>query len=257
MHSFALAAGSVRGFEHSRLGLNNQDACAFATCEERILALVCDGCGSGRHSEVGAKVGARILLAALRRRSADRPRESFEKTLEHARRDVLRRLAWLARRLGGPRVATVRDYLLFTVVGVVIDAWETRVFALGDGLAAVNGELTRLRCADNTPPYLGYGLIPGALSDPALGGRGFSMIARCATVDLDHLLIATDGLDDLPGEQLATFWSDDLMFKNPHAVQRRLARLGSVRRRSARAGRGGPRLSDDATVVVIRRRSEA
>ncbi len=250
--TFALAAGTVRGHEHSRVGRNNQDACAVHAGEKRILALVCDGCGSGRYSEVGAQLGARLLLGALRRRSADRPRERFEQVLERARRDVLRHLAWLARRLGGPRAAAVRDYLLFTVVGVAVEARETLVFALGDGVAALNGELVRLRFAGNKPPYLGYGLIPSALSEPALGGQGFSLLTRRATADLDSLLIATDGLGDLPGDQLEAFWNDDLVFKNPQAIQRRLARLnlpnGTRRRGQA------PRLADDTTVVVIRRR---
>ncbi len=247
--TFALAAGSVRGYEHSRLGRNNQDACAFAVGEERILALVCDGCGSGRNSEVGAQVGARLLLAALRRRAEERPQERFERTLERARKEVLRRLAWLARRLGGPRTAAVRDYLLFTVVGVAIDPNETVVFALGDGLAAVNGELVRLQFSENKPPYLGYGLIPRALSDPALGCQGFSLIARRATADVDSLLIATDGLGDLPGEELAAFWDDDLVLKNPQAIQRRLVRLNLSSSRRKRI----PRLADDTTVVVVRR----
>ncbi len=249
--SFALAAGSVRGFEHSRLGRNNQDACAFDVGDERILAVVCDGCGSGRYSEVGAQLGARLLLAALRRRLADRPHERFSRVLERARRDVLRRFAWLTRQIGGPRVSAVRDYLLFTVVGAVVEPRETRVFALGDGVAAVNGELLRLHFKDNRPPYLGYGLIPRALADPALGCQGFSVLTRLATADLDSLMIATDGLDELPADRLEAFWKDDLMFKNPHAVQRRLARLGrplGMRHKQAR------RLADDTTVIVLRRR---
>ena len=82
------------GKSTARVGRNNQDAHAFSVCDERILALVCDGCGSGRYSEVGAQIGARLLLAALHRRMAGKSRERFEKTLERARRDVLRRLAW-------------------------------------------------------------------------------------------------------------------------------------------------------------------
>ena len=104
--------------------------------------------------------------------------------------------------MGGPRLAAVRDYLLFTVVGVAIEAQETVIFALGDGLAAVNGEVLQLSFVDNKPPYLGYGLIPQALSDPALGRQGFSLLARCATADLNNLLLATDGLGDLSGEDL-------------------------------------------------------
>ncbi len=252
--AFALSAGTICGHEHRRMGRNNQDACAFSLGEGRILALVCDGCGSGRHSEVGAQVGARLLLSTLSRRAAARPRESIAKTLERTRKDVLRRLAWLTRRLGGPRAIAVRDYLLFTVIGVVIDPRETVVFALGDGLVALNGELVKVHYGDNAPPYLSYGLISEMQGDPALGRQGFSILARCPTLDLDSLLIATDGLGDLSGDEHAAFWRDDLLFKNPQAVQRRLRRLGQPRlnRRGQR-----PRLADDTTVVVIRRRPEA
>ncbi len=248
--TFAIAAGTVRGGEHGRLGRNNQDAFAVDVDERRLLAVVCDGCGSGRHSEVGARVGARLLLAALRRRLADKPLAPLEKNLGQVRKDVLRRLAWLARRMGLPLVQAVRDYLLFTVVGVVVEPRETAVFALGDGLAALNGELAELSFEGDRPPYLAYGLIPGALTDGDLARRGFSLLARRATADLESVLIATDGLAALPSDEREALWNDDLVLRNPQAIQRLLARLNPPRARRGTA----PRLPDDTTAVVLRRR---
>src|SRR4051794_26892607 len=67
---FEVAAGSVPGRDHLGrgnllAGRNNQDAYAWSCSEAGLVAVVCDGCGGGRHSEVGAQLGARLLVTAL------------------------------------------------------------------------------------------------------------------------------------------------------------------------------------------------
>ena len=64
---FEIAAGTVSGRDHRQAGKNNHDAYVFSSDASGTVAVVCDGCGSGRHSEVGAKIGARLVAGALRR----------------------------------------------------------------------------------------------------------------------------------------------------------------------------------------------
>ena len=58
---FQLAFATVAGRMHHLSGRNNQDAYAWTQGPGGLIAVVCDGCGSGPHSEVGAQVGARLV----------------------------------------------------------------------------------------------------------------------------------------------------------------------------------------------------
>lgn len=269
---FEVAGGTVTGTDHLAVGKANQDAYAFAAEGPNLVAVVCDGCGSGARSEVGAALGARLvttqLLGELRRGSAlDAPG-----TWERTRREVLAPLAALVSAMGGaPEV--VSTFLLFTVVGLAIAGDTACVFSAGDGLIALGDEVLRLGpFPRNEPPYLGYGLL-----DPA--SRGGPSAAPCFLVHrvfpataLDAALLGTDGAEDLvasasralPGGggavgPLRQFWQEDRYFRNADAVRRRLALINrSVSRpvwAEARIEREAGLLRDDTTLVVVRRRA--
>ena len=249
---FDIAGGSVTGRAHGAAGRNNQDAFAWSDGAEGLVAVVCDGCGSGPRSEVGAQAGARLVVQAARRWL----RQGLEGAdlLEQVRQDVLAGLRVLAGAMAAdePSLAsgscaasfsrTVEDYFLFTVVGVLITPRRATTFSLGDGLVVVNGDRHQLGpFPNNEPPYLGYALLPGL----ARGRHAFEVHRSIAADDVQSLVLATDGALDL--EPLSPFWSDDRLFRNPDMVRRRLAVLNR-----------GPRpglLADDTTLVVVRRKA--
>jgi hypothetical protein len=148
----------------------------------------------------------------------------------------------------------VNDYLLFTILGSVITSSETVTFSMGDGAIAINGKFTEIPpYADNAPPYLAYGLYkPEAIN--------FEIRDRLPTSELESLLIATDGIDDLVKvEDIHQFWQEDRYFKNPDAIRRKLAMLNREEikpdwHKKELTKRSGV-LSDDTTFVVIRRPS--
>lgn len=230
---FEIAAGSVTGRDHLASGRGSQDAWCTFLGPEALVAVVCDGCGSGRHSEVGAQLGARLLAAALRARTAD-PADAL---LEAVRLELLSRLRGLAEAMGGPLPAVVAEYLLFTVVGAIVTPQAATVFSLGDGVVALNDHVERLAFPGNEPPYLAYGLLDG-------DGPRFEVHAQLDPAQLDHLLVATDGAAELvAAEALGQFWEQDRYFRNPALVTRRLRVLD----------RDSVRLHDDTTLVAVRR----
>jgi Protein phosphatase 2C len=258
---FEIAGGSIAGRAHGAAGRNNQDAFCWAACDEGLVAVVCDGCGSGPHSEVGAQLGARLIVQAaiqgLRRHL------EVADVLEQARQEVLARLRLLAGAMATDQSfsRTVVDYFLFTVVGVLITARGATPFSLGDGLVIVNGERRVLGpFPNNEPPYLAYALLPASAAGAAHDHAGFVLHRPIAADDVQSLVLATDGALDLeaiaarpvrgrsePVGPLSQFWSDDRFFRNPDMVRRRLAVLNR-----------GPRdglLPDDTTLVVVRRKA--
>jgi hypothetical protein len=155
--------------------------------------------------------------------------------------------------MGECLAATVEELFLFTVVGAVVTERLGVVFAVGDGVIAVNGEARVLSFPGNAPPYLGYGLLGP--------GPAFVVLAERPTAEVDSILIGTDGLASLMGAEappLRRFWTDDLYFRNPAALTRRLtvanrpqARIDWDRRRVERTP---GLLPDDTSLIVLRRR---
>ncbi|WP_437738792.1 protein phosphatase 2C domain-containing protein [Sorangium sp. So ce1335] len=270
--AFQVAGGTVTGTDHLAAGRPNQDAYAFRAEGGCLAAVVCDGCGSGARSEVGAALGARLVveqvLGALRRGGDIESPETWEEV----RRGALAPLRAVAAGMGGSLAEVVSTYFLFTVVGLAVSGGRACAFSLGDGLIALGDEVLRLGpFPRDEPPYLAYGLL-----DRPPGGEAprFTVHRALPSSALRAALLGTDGAVDLlesssrqlPGGggevgPLSSFWEDDRYFRNPDAVRRRLALINrSVARpvwKEERMHREGGLLRDDTTVVVVRRAQSA
>lgn len=257
MRSIELVGGTVTGASHRAAGRNNQDAFAWARAEHGVVAAVCDGCGSGRHSEVGAQLGARLFTQLAARLCGKGL--SPEELLDSARRLLLAQLGAVAAGLVGDPIATtslgeaVADHFLFTIVGALVDGEMVTPFSLGDGLV-LHGE-DRLLLGpfpDNAPPYLGYALLS---SEDTTHCFRLRLHPSRPLAELELLLLGTDGIFDLeaaagqcvpgraaPIEPLTRLARDERVFANPDQLRRHLTIVG-------RQGL----LPDDTTLVLLRR----
>jgi hypothetical protein len=200
---------------------------------------------------VGAALGARLVCAALGHRLAEGAALDDPALWDGLRRDVLDVLRSAAVAMGGRLAETVSELFLFTIVGVAVAGDAGCVFAAGDGLAAIDGEVVQLGpFPRNEPPYLGYGLL-----DP--GAPGFAVVRAFDARAVRAVLVATDGAEGLDAEALRSLWEDDRHFRNRDALRRTLALwnrevvrpIWEERRIERRPGL----LEDDTTVVVVRR----
>jgi hypothetical protein len=223
---FQVAAGSALGQLHHRAHRNNQDAHAVRRRDGVLAAVVADGCGSGPHSELGARLGAELFAEGLVRRAGD-PVEAIAR----AELELLQIMDALLDRLGGTRAQQIEERFLFTLVGLLVCGDELTTFALGDGLLAVNGVPTRLGpFENNAPPYLGYALVS---DEPRFRVQ---LHHRLPLAQVESALVATDGAADLADP--SPLWRDPRAFANPDWVRRQLTVSN---------------LDDDATAVVLRR----
>lgn len=237
MKNWQFAGGSIQGRHHRTTGRNNQDALCWMCAGSNVVAVVCDGCGSGEHSEIGAQIGARLVTQILMHELSENPEEDVEAILEKARTAVLHRVLDLAQAMGENLTQTLCEYFLFTTVGVIMTQSQAVFFSLGDGLMFTNGEKISLGPFPNdAPPYLAYGLMKTILTQDCPTTLQFQINRVSPVEELQSFLIGTDGVQDLmdvadkklPGKEqtigsIDALWKQDRFFANPDFVRRHLA----------------------------------
>jgi len=260
MPAIAVAGGSVIGRHHRRAGRGCQDAYAWTRAGDAVVAAVCDGCGSGRRSEVGAALGARLWTQAVARRLGGTGDAGDPALWAGARDDVAGHLAAVAAAMGGDLVATVAEHFLFTSLVAVLTPRHAVVHAIGDGVYAIDDTVHVLGpFDDDCPPYLGYGVLGRMPTATVLDVRPAAVRSIALASDGAVDLIASAGhrcaLDGEPVGPLSQFWTGDRYLRNPDAVRRRLAVINEEHI-AIDPGRGvlersGAPLADDTTVVVL------
>lgn len=280
-NQFEIAGGTVVGSEHIKAGKNNQDAFYWTLSDLAIVAVVTDGCSEAPHSEVGAKIGAKIVAEAISNEVMDYnnivtallsdpdPPYPF---WSNVRIRILRKLNDVLDNIGGES-KTILDYFLFTVVGALITPWTTSLFSIGDGATILNGEYKKIGpFPDNTPPYLGYAMLWKAPSRIKPEWFHFTIHSILDTRNVNSILIGTDGTEDLigaaenniPGKKemvgpISQFWEEDGYFKNPDMIRRKLSLVNRTVTKIDWENRSTTKehglLPDDTTLIVIRRKS--
>lgn len=270
-----IGGGSVIGHYHSRNGRNNQDSYGWVMTDDYLIGVVCDGCGSGTHSEVGAQWGVKAIISVLIRalsnnknylinKSKDSEREFWTNVQE----DFLQRLREMVGHLDPDLTLNkmlVQEYGLFTIVGGVITSELVVIFSWGDGVIILNNVRTELGpFPNNSPPYIGYELLKPGRSEFRVNSLAFS--------EFDSLLLGTDGVmelinnshKNLPGKrelvgEISQFWHKDLYFKNPDQIRRRLTLINRENTQidwsTQQVIKQGGWLQDDTTFIVIRKKS--
>ncbi len=263
------AAAAVTGARHLRSARNGQDAAATWTgavgpsrlgsigagigLDRAGAIVVCDGCGSGASSEVGARLGAQLVIAALAPRLAAGARPADPALWAEVRGEIVGVLARLVDAMPGDRAQVVHEHFLFTIVAAAVAGAEVGVWAIGDGAYAIAG--TGIYEApprvlgpfsDNQPPYLAYDLL-----DAAAPAHLETAHARAGTV-----LVATDGVAELGLETFAGDAGVARYLRHPDALRRQLAVLARGTERVEWAERRTLRtpaaLQDDGALAVLR-----
>jgi hypothetical protein len=272
MKEFQIAGGSVPGTDHTMPGQcgwkNNQDAYVWQLLPDRIFAVVCDGCSSAEYSEVGARQGSYIVTSAMDFVLATMGRATLTSMTgvgafcRELMNNVLNRISIIAGKVGGTYEDILQTQFLFSVMGLVMTPEVTLIISCGDGVYAVNGEVSTIGpYPGNAPPYLAYRLLSNRTIE-------FTPHVLCPTADVQSVFIGTDGVTYLqqasealipstkfgttePIGDLNQFWENDMFYENTDGIRRRLALINLERVVNGRIKRGP--LRDDITLVTVRR----
>ncbi|MBI2571058.1 MAG: protein phosphatase 2C domain-containing protein [Candidatus Schekmanbacteria bacterium] len=259
---FSGAVGSTTGRAHVRCYRPNQDGGGIGGEGATRVAVVTDGCSSGRCSEVGARLGAAWLATHLPRYlgGADGVGADLDVALRAATAELVTVLAAVARMLArepSDLVQVTRDYLLFTFLVAAVWADRAAIFGIGDGVFSVDGDTVVLDAGpENAPAYVAYRCLPPEAVAPSMREVAPVVWYLGDRNSVQSLLVATDGAAEMRARAgavladggvagcLEQFATDDRYVRNPSLLQKRLNVLGGSNRL----------LADDTTIAILRRR---
>jgi hypothetical protein len=199
-------SASIIGQYHKARNRNNQDAVFCGHNTHRTVLVVCDGCGSGQHSEVGASLAAPYLGHRLLA-GAD-----VTQALEGLQHNLMLLATGFSQEYNLEKF--IHNYCLFTILIAVAAPEDGEIFALGDGVVAWDdGEehhVQHIQAPGNAPDYLGYSVLMPEWSPTPWQRRWQRPTQR--------MLIASDGI---AGAKVEELWAD-AMFGHEHQLQRHL-----------------------------------
>lgn len=224
--------GQIIGHDHMARRVNCQDGYALIQTDEYVIGTVCDGCGEGKNSEIGAKLGAQFLAGEIMRLlQKETPLSEMPDLLYSGLITYLEEVLRFSRPI--EPLQFIRENLLFTTLGVVHTGDETLLFAAGDGTILIDDTLHRIN-QNNQPAYIAYNLIDPELLGDFTMESGFELFPCDA--NWHRIAIASDGFDE---DLFPEVWGQ----KNVRGLQRKL-NVWSDRER---------RFRDDATVITVER----
>ena len=232
-YPFCITAGTQIGSAHVHAGKNNQDGWAIYQDQQIAIAIVADGCGSAPHSEVGAKLGSKLLCEIIRESATD-----YSLDWEAISDKFLWQIRAIADIMTTDVIQALHDYFLFTVVGCVITPLSGYIFFAGDGYYALNGNLCELPAMQgNHPSYLTLSLL-----NPQFPAR-LTINQEIHNQAIDSILLATDGFSEVANQEIIADFIDNPKYrKNPDCIRRKLYLL------QKEIG-----LADDTTLIIIKR----
>ena len=282
VNDFEIATGSVRGAEHVRIDKPNQDSLLVHRQDNNIIGVVCDGNSSSEYSEVGSRIGARIICKNIK----SWLEWAFNKDGEIAEEE----LSWFMDKLKGDIVGDINkvssimsfsplskksnekdilsDHFVFTSLFFIITNSVYIVAGVGDGTYIINDELKPIGdYPGNCPPGIVYALFPyldSHMHEVAIHEFG-------PVSDLKNILIASDGADyitekclhNIPGKdepvgEINQFLENDKYFKNPDSVRRKLTLMNRNTQKidwgNKTIDKSTGLLYDDTTLIAVRRK---
>ena len=210
----ATTAGSSHKNAHGPGAINNHDAVwPIQVGEDVVGGVICDGCGSMPHSEIGAKLGAKAIADIIAEECEKNGPIDWEIVTKRAVEQI-RKAATLHKSNSESLNDVIKNCFLFTVVIAVVRANKIIIAACGDGMYMHDDDIWDLDIPiENAPPYLAYKLISSKYDEYSdwlsicemesisiedvkksviIGSDGLSALASAKTSDLHHPIFMTD-----------------------------------------------------------------
>lgn len=190
---FRIRTGQVVGRSHLFSRKNCQDALAFGNVnfntDNYSIGVIADGCGEGKESEVGAKLGVNFIYSEVKRLiKIGIPQKFIPEVLFMHTTNFLERLINSFSLSDEEKITFILNHLLFTIVGYIVGPSESQIFSYGDGLVILNQEI-EFRNQDDHPDYIAYHLLRNIVPSMPQKFDTFTIASK----DLQRLAVGSDG----------------------------------------------------------------
>ncbi|OQW91785.1 MAG: hypothetical protein BWK78_03565 [Thiotrichaceae bacterium IS1] len=200
---FTIGGATQQGPDHIPDNLNNQDALGILVEENFMMGVISDGCTDSAsipkrrtNNEVGAKLINYLVVQTTKKLLKNYPDLDGHRFVEELSREVTKALMAFVHLFSEEEESTkelfIADFLMTTLLGMVVCQDRYIVFGRGDGVVGINGEINLLEKYAGS--YLGEDLVKSPELSLA-GGQHSSikLLAEGLTTDLNSLFLATDG----------------------------------------------------------------
>lgn len=230
MENIQIRAGQIIGRDHLLRQANSQDGSAVIETEKHVIGIVCDGCGDGKQSEVGAKLAANFLAGqAVDLLAEGHPISTIPDLLYPRMVKYLEDVICLTQ--PRDRLVFLRENLLFTIVGVILSEEGGVIFTAGDGIYAVDANICEID-QNNEPIYIAYRLLDPTMLNGLSVPSQFEV--QSIQPDWQQVMISSDGFET---DLFPEIWG----LGHPRALQRKLNFWSNQEHR----------LRDDTTLITI------
>jgi len=186
-----LAGASVQGRDHVVVGKNNQDSFVTGQLRDAFWGVVCDGCGEGSRSEVGAH----LLTAYVNRKLLNCAEYQIEPTT--CTLNLMKSIVEFQHKILNffsndflfpeTRRQFAFEHLLCTMIGFFVCGDEGVLFWAGDGSYLLGSDAPAVINDNNQPKYLAYNALRS--EEPLFQTVPFKMS------EVRRIAVATDGFD--------------------------------------------------------------
>ena len=189
------------GRDHELSARNRQDFLLTHRTETRVCGIVCDGCGESSYSELGAMLLSNFMLGRLKTIDIWDSPHSIKMILETAHYNFIEILTSIMRVEKENLPQFIQDYLLATLLFVVIEKDRTIVGQCGDGVI-IRNRVPEIIDQDGKPSYMAYENVPREMLKCEPSKLDYIKITEVQ--DCDSLVIASDGLTPIIGTDKET-----------------------------------------------------
>lgn len=285
---FNFAKGTVHGSKQSKSEYEdptpNQDAAILSVGNDLVVGTICDGCGSEKDADIGARITCTLLTRGIalgfKGKHGLAKHDVEEILVQEFQRVEIQLASYISALTFNADCPTDldetrrRSFPCTAIVLVMTDDW-TVVVRVGDGVVFHNGKGYFLDSGErNEPAYLSYGLRE---STTEMSRRAYqeSILLMTPTREVQSLLIGSDGVRILLGLlpmlrsesgaaiDASYFWRNDEFFKQKEVLSKYLAVVNRRQERVREETCGYKvvktiestpgQLTDDTTLIVVRR----
>ena len=244
MKKWNVNTASIIGRDHELSKKNRQDFILTYVSDEKIIGVVCDGCGDGEslYSEVGASLLGTFIINYFKQIS-NTFSIIYSFALEIGKRlsdfiDSLNIIILNNNQLS--QVNFIKDFMLSTNLFCLIVNEQILIGYCGDGIIIVDDKIEILD-QKGSPHYIAYKCIPKEILEKQPTELSFFKFRIYKQEDVKKIVIATDGLIPI---------IDKSLVNNLYGTQKRQLQ------RKFNLWQQQKLFCDDATCIVIERQDE-